>query len=75
MAKRATQEQPDSKGRRLNKEEVRLLVRACDILGRIGERFGVAFMVLIVLLLTIWKMGSQQTQDDFIRELAAPVGN
>lgn len=49
--------------------ELRVWVQLCGAIGRIADKFGVAFAVMVVFLATVWWMGSEQTQDDFIREL------
>jgi hypothetical protein len=54
---------------RLNSEEVRLTVKAVNVLSNVAERFGVAFAVLLLTLFAPWLMGTAQTRDDFIREL------
>ena len=53
----------------LNSSEIRVLVRATSIIASLVDRFGIAFVVLLLLLLAVKWMGSDQTQDDFIREL------
>lgn len=40
-----------------------------NLFTHVVDRFGVAFGVLILCLLTIWLFGSEKTQDDFIREM------
>lgn len=49
--------------------EVGVWITIAQSFGALVERLGIGFSVLIVLLLTVWFMGSERTRDDFIREL------
>src|SRR4051812_15648994 len=64
MAKRGASEQTPK-----SKNETGMWVRAFAAADRVAEKFGVAFVILLLLFAAVYKMGSAQTQDDFIREL------
>lgn len=55
--------------RSLNNQEVRLLVRATSVIAALVDRFGVAFVVLLLIVATVKWLGNGKTQDDFLREL------
>lgn len=54
---------------RFTSSEVRLWVRAVTSLVSFVDRFGIAFTVLLLAIIAVKWMGSEATQDDFIREL------
>lgn len=60
---------PEGKRIRLSNEEIRVLVRVIGAITAVGEKFGVAFVVFLILLATVWFLGTAQTQDAFLREL------
>ena len=68
-AKKSPESARRSEGRFFSREDATHAIRAFAALANFAERCGVAFAVLVVLLFTIWLMGSTETRDDFIREL------
>lgn len=54
---------------RLSDQETRALKQFGEALSELVDRFGIAFVALIVMVSTVRLMGSAKTQDDFIREL------
>jgi hypothetical protein len=68
MAKKDRREiRPGSEG--LSKKEPTPGQLAVFFIGKTVDRLGVPFAVLLVLLGAIWKMGSETTRNDFIREV------
>jgi chromate transport protein ChrA len=66
----AQRQPPDSKaGRSRSNEEINGWIRVASAITTIGEKFGVAFAVFLILLLAVYVLGSKQTHDDFMREL------
>lgn len=59
----------DGRSQGRNSENVRYLVRIVAAIANIGEKFGVAFAIFVMLLLAVYFLGTAQTRDDFIREL------
>lgn len=49
--------------------EVRAWVRALTSVMSLVDRFGIAFTVLVLQILAVKWLGSQKTQDDFLRDL------
>jgi hypothetical protein len=66
LAKKTQSESPPAKG---TPPYLPYLAATFGAFGRLADRIGISFTMLLVMLFTIWKMGSERTQDDFIREL------
>lgn len=50
-------------------EELGAWLRIVTAITRFVDRFGMAVGMIVLLLFTVWFMGSDKTQDDFVREL------
>lgn len=48
---------------------VQLLLSLSLAVGQLANRFGTSFIILLILIGMVWTFGSDETQDDFIREL------
>lgn len=42
---------------------------ALMIVDKVVDKFGIAFLILALLLTVVWKFGDPKTQNDFVREL------
>jgi hypothetical protein len=42
---------------------------ALSALGRFIDKFGVSFFVFVLMLITVWALGTAKTRDDFLREI------
>jgi hypothetical protein len=60
---------PEPSASSFNPAEVRLWVKTIAAFMSFLDRFGLAFSVMLLLLVAVKWMGTAQTQDDFIREL------
>jgi hypothetical protein len=55
--------------KRVDDRETRTLVRAVDAFSSLLDRFGVALVLLVMIVWTVKWLGNAKTQDDFIREV------
>lgn len=62
-----TEEPPRQTG--ASPSEIRIWLRCLGTLTSFIDRFGLAFTVMLLLLIAVKWMGSEGTQDDFVREL------
>jgi hypothetical protein len=69
MATRQLGGRENAKKGRPQPERIGDSAKAINAVVAVAERIGCSFAILLLLMLAVWRLGSAQTKDDFIREL------